>query len=396
MSRELFELEKGLSIVAENADSGQSVLIGSAAPGGDAAEQDAALQGSLFLRDNGSLYIKKTAGTGTDKWVSLADNDDLSGIKFRSETVRAATGDVLSAGVRDLVASPFSDDEGTLLAAADFNVGEYIIGGVGGTPTLFEVTAVSAPDITLTAPTGGDVLADGDRFVVRAYLPDSDGSQENQALVEYDSSTPEINKIGDIDWNFATGINLSSGYTAANGTVSSADSVESAIEKLDQNQKDLNTLSGVAQGDVDLGTFTGSIISDNVSNKVALQELEAEVESITLGDQFSVTSVSATTTLDSVLADHVMAAKWLVTCRLTATPNRVRSFEVYAQHNGHSAADATAADDTVYARLRNGASFNVQIAVDVSGAGAAQVMRLRIGSSTTIDVNVVRVDATRF
>lgn len=397
MARELFELEKGLLIAGENADSGQSVLRGSAAPGGDAAEQDDALQGSLFLRDNGSMYIKKLSGTGTDRWKLLADADDLAGIKFRSEVVRAATGDVLSAGSIDLTASPFSDDEGTLLTAADFAVGEFIIGGVGGTPTLFEVTAVSAPNITLSAPAAEDALSDGDRFVVRAYLPDSDGSQENQALVEYDSSTPAMNKIGDIDWNFATGINLSSGYTAQNGTISSADSVESSIEKLDGNQQDLTTLSGVGQGSVDLGTFTGSIISDNVTTKVALQELETEVESITLGNQVQLTGVTTVTDLDTVLVDEIMSAKWMVTARLASAPERVRSFEVFAQHNGHAVADATAADSTVYARLKNGANFNVQITVDVSGTGAAQQFRLRVASSTPgIDVNAVRVDAVRF
>lgn len=397
MSRELFELEKGILIAGENEDSGQSILRGSVAPGGDAAEQDDALQGSLFLRDNGALYIKKLAGTGTDRWTLLADADDLSGIKFRSEIVRSATGDVVVAGVRDLTASPFSDDETPLLTATDFTVGEFVIGGVGGTPTLFEVTDVSAPNITLVAATGGDALSDGDRFVVRAYLPDSDGTQENQALVEYDSSTPAINKIGDIDWNFATGINLSSGYTSQNGIITSSDSVESAIEKLDGNQIDLTTLSGESQGAVDHGTFPGTVIDDGSTTREALEDLEGAIDAITLGNQVSLTGVTSVTDLDTVLVDEVMACKWLVTARLASNPARVRSFEVYAQHNGNSAADATGADDTVYARLRNGAGFNVQISVDVSGAGAAQQFRLRISSSTPgIDVNAVRVDCVRF
>ena len=41
---------------------------------------------------------------------------------------------------------------------------------------------------------------------------------------------------------------------------------------------DLITLSGVAEGSANLGTFTGSTIADNVTNKAALQALETAVE----------------------------------------------------------------------------------------------------------------------
>ena len=43
---------------------------------------------------------------------------------------------------------------------------------------------------------------------------------------------------------------------------------------------DLNTLSGVAQNDEDLGTFTGSTIADSVTIKAALQALETASEAI--------------------------------------------------------------------------------------------------------------------
>ena len=47
---------------------------------------------------------------------------------------------------------------------------------------------------------------------------------------------------------------------------------------------DLNTLSGVAQNDEDLGTFTGSTIADSVTIKAALQTLETTVEDISAVD----------------------------------------------------------------------------------------------------------------
>ena len=52
----------------------------------------------------------------------------------------------------------------------------------------------------------------------------------------------------------------------------------SVITEIDGNVDDLITLSGVAEQDTDLGTFAGSTIADNVTIKAALQALETAVE----------------------------------------------------------------------------------------------------------------------
>lgn len=77
------------------------------------------------------------------------------------------------------------------------------------------------------------------------------------------------------------------GFTSGAGSVTSSDSVLSAIEKLDGNNlatqddvDDLVTLSGVAVNSTDLGSFSGEIIPDNSTVKDALQSLETEVESV--------------------------------------------------------------------------------------------------------------------
>jgi hypothetical protein len=54
---------------------------------------------------------------------------------------------------------------------------------------------------------------------------------------------------------------------------------------------DLITLSGVAEGSANLGTFTGSTVSDNQTVKQAIQALETAVE----GKQASITTVLALT-----------------------------------------------------------------------------------------------------
>ena len=56
----------------------------------------------------------------------------------------------------------------------------------------------------------------------------------------------------------------------------------SVITEIDGNVNDLITLSGVAENTTNLGTFTGSIIADNETVKGAIQDLEDQAGNITL------------------------------------------------------------------------------------------------------------------
>jgi hypothetical protein len=65
------------------------------------------------------------------------------------------------------------------------------------------------------------------------------------------------------------------------------DSVQGAVETNQTNitantndVADIRTTTGTSDGDTDMGTFTGSIITDNVDTKTALQELETALEPI--------------------------------------------------------------------------------------------------------------------
>lgn len=274
MSRDLFETELGIKITDENSDAGISLLQGSAVPTGT-GKQDEAEIGSLYIRrGTGELYQKKTDTTSAGDWV-LQEGGGTVGT-WRPEKIRAVTDDnaVTPGSPRNLTTTPFSDDDTPTLIATDFTVGEFaIINGV-----LLEVTNVSAPNITFSTPSSAPVLAEGDTFVAINYLPDSPDDQEGQAIVTYNGSA--LVKIGDINWNFADGIGITAGYSAASGDVTSADTVQSALEKIDGNNDAQDTLLGTSQGDTDLGTFAGSTISDNVTVKVALGELESAHEEV--------------------------------------------------------------------------------------------------------------------
>ena len=63
-----------------------------------------------------------------------------------------------------------------------------------------------------------------------------------------------------------------------------------AVTEIDDNVDDLTTAVGVAEQDTDLGTFTGTTIADNVTVKAALQALETSVES--KGSSASLTSLT--------------------------------------------------------------------------------------------------------
>ena len=93
----------------------------------------------------------------------------------------------------------------------------------------------------------------------------------------------------------STGLGTFSGSTIGDSaTIKAAlQSLETSLEtkgsagsvtSISTNVGDLVTLSGVSQNDEDLGTFTGSTISDNVTIKAALQALETAVEAASVVD----------------------------------------------------------------------------------------------------------------
>lgn len=146
-------------------------------------------------------------------------------------------------------------------------------------------------------------------------------------------------------------------------------------------------LIGVTEGDLDLGTFTGDIISDSTDIKTALQELETYIENI-LEDNNSQTGVIAETVIDSELVDEYSRVVWEVTLYDVADRSKQRSFQITGSHNGHSAADATTVEDNKVNKHAHGASFNRTVSIGLSGAGAAQVMQLKVASTEVSGVDV--------
>lgn len=371
MARNFFEIEKGLRVTGENSYVGYAVIFGTTVPDGVAGDQGTVEIGSLYIRTGTAEIYQKVANTGAPAdYKKLLTQDDILGLSWRSEKVVALTNDTLSVGVKD--ATTFTDDDAPTLTGADFVAGvSHIIGGAGTSPVLYKVTNVAGDNLTLAL--ADDALAANDSFVVTYYLPDAPDAQEKQAIVNYNGSV--MVKLGDINWNIADGINLSASYVAASGNITSADTVDSAIRKLDGNLDAVNTSLGTAQGATGMGTFTGSIIPDGSSVKTALQSLETAVEGLGVVNK-EITGAGAQI-LDEVLVDNAYAVKWLVRS-LDTVSGGVAASEIWATHNGTASADATVSDNTVYGKIKSGTVAGLAYAVTLSGTGAAQVLRLTV------------------
>lgn len=366
MARQLYTVEKGFRITAENDENvAIDFLFGSGVPGLAAQENDAQVGSSYFRTTDGSFWLKTTAGSGTDKW---SQTTTTSVINFRSEKVVVLTNDAdPGAGA---YTGPFGDDDGGAPAVDNtgFSVGDHIIFDADGTPVLYEVTATSGSDITLAA--AALPLGDGDAFVVRHYLPDSPSSQEVSALVFYNGTTVE--KIGDLNWNFADGINLAAGYAASSGNVDSNDTVQSALQKLDGNIDAIDTRQGLAQGATNFGATSGgqNVLPQNATAKQLFEAIEGEIDTYQ-----TAAGVTTTTVLDSVPIADYEAVEWLVHAELNSTPANRKLVRVLALHNGTAAAADT------QDKVKVGSNFNTTIAVAVNGANME--LQVAAGAATT-------------
>lgn len=375
MSRDFFRVEKGLHITDENGDTGWHLLHGSGVPGSLSQENDAEV-GSIYARTNGSFYQKRTAGSGTDKWERLPFVSEVAIGVWRGEHVVACTDDNAPGSLPaqiDLDTTPpgFTDDDTPYLGTSDFSVGDFIIFDADGGGTgcvLLEVTAVSAPNITVDTPSTAPVLSTNDGFICTNYLPDSPGDQEARALVVYNGTG--MVKLGDVNWDIATGINLSSGYAAASGNVTSSDTVESALQKLDGNIDAIDTRQGLTQGAVNFGSFTGgqNVLPNNSTTKAILQAIADEIDTYK-----TQTGVTTTVTLDSVAIADYEAVEWLVHAELDSASTSRKVGRILALHDG-SSVTVDAVD------LVKTASFNTTYSVDISGGE----MRLRVGASSAV------------
>ena len=86
-------------------------------------------------------------------------------------------------------------------------------------------------------------------------------------------------EISDLIGDAPAGLNtLGEISDALNDDINALSNVTTLVNANETHIDNLATLTGVAKDSVNLGTFTGSTISDNGTVKVGLQELETQLE----------------------------------------------------------------------------------------------------------------------
>lgn len=109
----------------------------------------------------------------------------------------------------------------------------------------------------------------------------SDGQPVNASAsnAAWVSKTANDTKTGTLTLNHPTsGGTVSNTQMAINDLITDVGTVETQVNSLITDVTNLQTLTGMPDGSVDLGTFTGSTIPDSSDIKDALQSLETEVE----------------------------------------------------------------------------------------------------------------------
>jgi len=345
MGRELFGLELGQTVYAENGDALFSVIGGTAAPDGVSGKQGDVNIGSLYVRSGtGELYQKIANAGAPGDWLL---NGSASGSSVISGGYTPANGDVTSG---DTYEEAFEKLDGNQI-------------------DLISLTGVLQGAVDLGTFTGGTIPDNQD---IKAAFQALETAYE-----ETDQNVDDLITLSGVAEN-ATDLGTFTGDIISDNVdnKTAMQELETELVETRDNTDDLVTLSGVAENATDLGTFTGNTIQDNRDNKEALQDLETAVE----GTPQTETGVSSATVLDQLLVDEYRSAVWLVTAFDEANPADVKSAIVHGANDGTSGGDAANIDDNVSSLLVKGA-FNTQIAVVLNGTGAAQEMRLEVNSS---------------
>lgn len=229
--------------------------------------------------------------------IKLSNN---SALRARN-AADSADVDLIKLNASDAVEFPSRPNVGgdDVLLASDKGAASGVasLDGSGKVPTS-QLPAIALTEIDVVADIAArDALSpqEGDVAVVTDASSDPEVTSGPASYI-YDGSAWQRLGLPDetvISVNGETGavtltaneVDLTGGYAASAGTVAGGDDLQTAVAKLDGNQQeidqnvdDLITLSGVAENATDLGTFTGSTISDNRKVKEALQDLETAIE----------------------------------------------------------------------------------------------------------------------
>jgi hypothetical protein len=266
-----------------------------------------------YIADDDSL---EEAISKLDAALKVVDNLSATGVNWQ-QAITAATSDAVLTGAAAYSGTDhFSDDDTPFWTHADWADGAKVLSTNATTSGIIYAWSDSADQWVQDS-----VLGANDAVAVQYDFLDSPGSQEDGAAYMMNSDNTEVIKIADFDLETAASIAISSGYTASSGTITSDDSVESAIEKLDFNLDAATTAAGALESRVttnesNISTNTNNISSNDTDiatnasgisvNASDIDDLEAAVGSATGLTGMDYTSTEYVT-VDSSVLDAISA-----------------------------------------------------------------------------------------
>lgn len=220
----------------------------------------------------GELFKATTAGTIDGKAFAIGD-------VIIAEVATPATGTIAANWTvfdnTEAVSSVFGRSGAIVAVAGDYTAAEVTNVAAGGITSVtvqaalneLDTEKLSIADAASTANAKGASLVGIEDAAGTITATDVEG-----ALVEI---------MGDLDAT-QTAVGVADGATdlgTFTGTIISDNgTVKAGIQELETDVVAIQTATGIAPEATDFGTFTGTTITDNVTLKVALQELETAVE----------------------------------------------------------------------------------------------------------------------
>ena len=191
------------------------------------------------------------------------------------------------------------------------------------------------------------------------FLVTAAGQQDGAAYMMNEDGD-EIIKIADFDLETAASIKLNIPYIPGAGEIDGTDSIQEAIQKLDGNDANQNSVLGIDAGETDLGNTEWNYVSDETDVKTALEELDTALADSAAATAFDTTTpdVSAATVVGSYESNGNVGAKFLVFA-WDGTGNRY-ACEIYCMNT------TSEVDFTEYAILNIG-DADIEFALAISG-----------------------------
>lgn len=276
-------------------------------------------------------YAETTRNTQTNQGSSISNLQTLSGVAANSTNLGTFTGDIITDNVTTKTA--LQELETTLVTVRD--------------------SGSTAEDIALRALTG--------------------------------------TSLGDSDLGTFTGTLITDNITVK----AAIQLIENAVEAnqgdiydLDVEASAMRTLSGTIEGASNLGTFTGSVISDNADIKQALGELETAIESGGALEVISLRTLTGTSAADDdlgVFPGSIITNSSTIKSALTQLETAIEAVEGGAPSTIVTATTLTIAANGRYLfdATTAGADLNASLPAGTTG------MKFTIGFLNAADFNIV-------